>query len=128
MAGELSISAGGSMVALTVQGPSLPCTVELVDPRSLEWERVDREPSRGPLTSAPTLERITARDGLELTAWLYRPQGEVAGAVMFLHGGPEGRRGRNTTRSSRHYWTRVSRCSRRMCVARAARAGLRARR
>lgn len=90
MAGELSISAGGSMVALTVQGPSLPRTVELVDPRSLEWERVDREPSRGPLTSAPTLERITARDGLELTAWLYRPQGEVAGAVMFLHGGPEG--------------------------------------
>lgn len=90
MASELSISAGGSMVALTVQGPSLPRTVELVDPRSLEWERVDREPSRGPLTSAPTLERITARDGLELTAWLYRPQRETVGAVMFLHGGPEG--------------------------------------
>jgi dipeptidyl aminopeptidase/acylaminoacyl peptidase len=90
MASELSISAGGSMVALTVQGPSLPRTVELVDPRSLEWERVDREPSRGPLTAAPTLERITARDGLELTAWLYRPQRETVGAVMFLHGGPEG--------------------------------------
>ncbi|MGV0806752.1 alpha/beta hydrolase family protein [Mycolicibacterium setense] len=90
MASELSISAGGSMVALTAQGPSLPRTVELVDPRSLEWERVDREPSRGPLTAAPTLERITARDGLELTAWLYRPQRETVGAVMFLHGGPEG--------------------------------------
>src|SRR5918994_802553 len=36
VAGELSISAGGSMVAVTVQGPSLPRTVELVDPRSLE--------------------------------------------------------------------------------------------
>ncbi|NOP94864.1 S9 family peptidase [Mycolicibacterium fortuitum] len=90
VAGELSISAGGSMVAVTVQGPSLPRTVELVDPRSLEWERIDREPSRGPLTSLPTLERIIARDGLELTGWLYRPQDEVVGAVMFLHGGPEG--------------------------------------
>ncbi|OBB00935.1 peptidase S9 [Mycolicibacterium fortuitum] len=90
VAGELSISAGGSMVAVTVQGPSLPRTVELVDPRSLEWERIDREPSRGPLTSLPTLERIVARDGLELTGWLYRPQDEVVGAVMFLHGGPEG--------------------------------------
>ncbi|WP_454791099.1 alpha/beta hydrolase family protein [Mycolicibacterium lutetiense] len=90
VAGELSISAGGSMVAVTVQGPSLPRTVELVDPRSLEWERIDREPSQGPLTDAPTLERITARDGLELTGWLYRPPVEVVGAVMFLHGGPEG--------------------------------------
>lgn len=98
------------MVAVTVQGPSLPRTVELVDPRSLEWERIDREPSRGPLTAFPTLERITARDGLELTAWLYRPQDEAVGAVMFLHGGPEDRRGRNTTRSSRCCWMRVSRC------------------
>lgn len=98
------------MVAVTVQGPSLPRTVELVDPRSLEWERIDREPSRGPLTSAPTLERITARDGLELTGWLYRPPGETVGAVMFLHGGPEDRRGPNTTRSSRHCWKRVLRC------------------
>lgn len=78
------------MVALTVQGPSLPRTVELVDPRTLEWERIDREPSHGPLTAEPTLVRITARDGLELTAWLYRPQIEPVGAVMFLHGGPEG--------------------------------------
>lgn len=87
---ELSVSAGGSMVALTAQGPSLPRTVELVDSRTLEWERIDREPSHGPLTAEPTLQRITARDGLELTAWLYRPQSEPVGAVLFLHGGPEG--------------------------------------
>ena len=48
VASELSISAGGSMVAMTVEGPSTPPTVELVDPRSREWERIDREPSRGP--------------------------------------------------------------------------------
>jgi acetyl esterase/lipase len=96
VASELSISAGGSMVAMTVEGPSMPRTVELVDPRSREWERIDREPSRGPLvagpTPPPTLETITARDGLRITGWLYRPPAGVAdtGALVYLHGGPEG--------------------------------------
>ncbi len=92
VASQLSISAGGSMVALTVEGPSLPPTVELVDPRSREWERIDRQPSLGPVTGAPHLVRITARDGLALTAWLYRPPEHVEpiGAMIFLHGGPEG--------------------------------------
>ena len=48
VASELSISAGGSMVAMTVEGPDKPRTVELVDPRTREWERIDREPSSGP--------------------------------------------------------------------------------
>jgi dipeptidyl aminopeptidase/acylaminoacyl peptidase len=92
VASELSISAGGSMVAVTVEGPSMPPTVELVDPRLREWERIDREPSRGPVAADPSLETITARDGLEFTAWLYRsPAGvEPIGAMIFLHGGPEG--------------------------------------
>ena len=99
VASELSVSAGGSMVAMTVEGPSLPRTVELVDPRSREWERIDREPSRGPVISgfsaAAPPEIITARDGLNLNAWLYRPAGSCAvsgraGAVVYLHGGPEG--------------------------------------
>jgi dipeptidyl aminopeptidase/acylaminoacyl peptidase len=95
VAGELSISAGGSMVAMTVQGPSLPRTVELVDPRSRQWEPIDREPSRGPILPASSAgtrpETITARDGLKLNAWLYRPTDTAAkGAVIYLHGGPEG--------------------------------------
>ncbi|MGV0802522.1 S9 family peptidase, partial [Mycolicibacterium elephantis] len=64
VASELSISAGGSMLAMTVEGPSSPPTVELVDPRTGEWELVDREPSLGPVSTDPTLETITARDGL----------------------------------------------------------------
>src|ERR1700756_2132679 len=40
VASELSISAGGSMIAMTVEGPSEPRTVELVDPRSREWQRI----------------------------------------------------------------------------------------
>ena len=92
VAGELSISAGGSMVALTVQGPAQPRNVELVDTRSREWERVDREPMRGPRAGMPTLEFITARDGMVLPAWRYPPPPGVAGvgAVIYLHGGPEG--------------------------------------
>jgi dipeptidyl aminopeptidase/acylaminoacyl peptidase len=92
VASELSISAGGSMLAMTVEGPSTPPTVELVDPRTREWELVDREPSLGPLSADPTLETVTARDGLEFTGWLFRPPSgvEPIGAMLFLHGGPEG--------------------------------------
>lgn len=92
VAGELSVSAGGSMVAMTVQGPDMPRTVELVDPRSREWERIDRKPSRGPSAAPPTLHTVTARDGLTVTGWLYRPPPgtEQSGALIYLHGGPEG--------------------------------------
>ncbi len=94
VASQLSISAGGSMVALTVEGPSTPRTVELVDPRSRQWEPIDREPSRGPVipgfTAGSAPETITARDGLNLNAWLYRREQATGGAVIYLHGGPEG--------------------------------------
>jgi dipeptidyl aminopeptidase/acylaminoacyl peptidase len=81
---------------MTVQSPSMPRTVELVDPRTRRWELIDREPSRGPVASGsaarPVLVAITARDGLSLPAWLYRSPGTRAtsGAVVYLHGGPEG--------------------------------------
>ncbi|WAJ46218.1 alpha/beta fold hydrolase [Mycobacterium sp. Aquia_216] len=94
VASELSISAGGSMVAMTVEGPDLPRTVELVDPRSREWETIDTEGAHPAVI--PTIfaepQTITARDGLRLNAWLYRPMKDeaAAGAVIFLHGGPEG--------------------------------------
>ncbi len=92
VASELSISAGGSMLAMTVEGPSKPPTVELVDPRTREWEPVDREPSSGPLSADPTLETVTARDGLTFTGWLFQPPAgvETIGAMLFLHGGPGG--------------------------------------
>lgn len=94
VASELSVSAGGSVVAMTVQGPSTPRTVELVDPRSREWEPIDCEPPAESVSvvAAPTLQTITARDGLMFTAWLYRPPAGVdaMGALIYLHGGPEG--------------------------------------
>jgi dipeptidyl aminopeptidase/acylaminoacyl peptidase len=38
----------------------------------------------------PELLRLRARDGLELTGWLYRPEGGAPwSTVVYLHGGPE---------------------------------------
>ncbi len=92
VAGELSISAGGSMVAMTVEGPDLPRTVELVDPRTRQWERIDRKPSTGPVSAPPVSHTVVARDGMRLPCWLYRPPPHVEqiGAMIYLHGGPEG--------------------------------------
>ncbi|ORW94768.1 peptidase S9 [Mycobacterium sp. IEC1808] len=94
VAGELTISAGGSMVAMTVQGPAMPRTVELFDTRTRAWQLIDSEPSRGPIASGlaarPSLETITARDGLQLPSWLYRASENCSSALVYLHGGPEG--------------------------------------
>ncbi|MDT5138348.1 MAG: hypothetical protein QOD58_2610 [Mycobacterium sp.] len=96
VASGLSISAGGSMVAMTIEGPDMPRTVEVVNPRSCQWEPIDREPTSGPIipgfSAASRPVTITARDGLSLNAWLFRPtpDTETTGAVVYLHGGPEG--------------------------------------
>ncbi|WP_322857889.1 alpha/beta hydrolase family protein [Mycobacterium shigaense] len=98
VASGLSISAGGSMIAVTVEAPSAPRTVELVNPRSRQWEPIDREPSHGPVIpgfcGGTAAQTITARDGLSLNAWLYQPLPGGGpgprGAVVYLHGGPEG--------------------------------------
>ena len=93
VASELSISAGGSMLAMTVEGPSHAAD-----------GRTGRSPHPGmgaqstgnraadPWPPRPTLETITARDGLTFTGWLFRPPRGVRpiGALIFLHGGPEG--------------------------------------
>jgi dipeptidyl aminopeptidase/acylaminoacyl peptidase len=78
---------------MTIEGPDMPRTVELVNPRSRQWELIDRAPPRGPVvpgfSAAAAPETIIARDGLALNAWLYRASAP-SGAVVYLHGGPEG--------------------------------------
>lgn len=102
VASEPSISADGGLLALTVESPGRDRSVEIVDLRtslwlpepSLDadaWVDVDEAPCR-PDAVLPSLERFRARDGLELTGWLYR-SGEAREAgpvVIHLHGGPEG--------------------------------------
>ena len=89
VASELSISADGSLLALTVQSPGRPRSVQVVDPRTGEWEPI--EPTiRQQDPVLPTLEHFAARDGLALSGWLYRAPVPTGAAVIYLHGGPEG--------------------------------------
>jgi len=88
VASELSLSADGSMLAVTVEGPGMPPSVELVDPRTGEWGPV--EAARTVVSRAPELHEFPARDGTPLSGWLHRPRGDGPGPVMlYFHGGPE---------------------------------------
>jgi len=90
VASELSISADGSLLAITVEGPGMPPSVEIVDPRTGEWGPVEPARIRIDRADAPMLAEFTARDGLPLTGWLYRAAGDGPGPVMlWFHGGPE---------------------------------------
>ncbi len=111
VASQLSISADGSLLAVTVEGPGHPRCVELVAPRTGEWVAIERVRKRS--TAPPELVRLAARDGAPLSGWLYRapprdrwrprdngapdaaagspnpgPQAP-APLVVDLHGGPE---------------------------------------
>lgn len=90
VASELSISANGSLLAVTVQGPGMPPAVELVDPSTGVWGPV--EPARTEIDArhAPVLTEFAARDGLPISGWLYRAEHSRPGPVMlYFHGGPE---------------------------------------
>ncbi|HYN29193.1 MAG TPA: alpha/beta fold hydrolase [Dermatophilaceae bacterium] len=91
VASELSVSADGSLLALTVEGPGQPRCVELVAPRTGEWVAIERVRT-ATREVRPRLLRLEARDGTPLTAWLHRPRHRVGpGPVLVdLHGGPEG--------------------------------------
>lgn len=87
---ELSITADGTLLALTVQAPGRPRSVQVVDPRSGRWEPI--EPAiRQPDAVQPRLVRFAARDGLELTGWFYPADadGPAGPTLVYLHGGPE---------------------------------------
>lgn len=105
VARELSISGDGELISVTVEGPGLAPTVEIlrnvggvIEP--LDAERTERilklEESNLESMPAPELVYFVARDGVELSGWLYLPEavrnGTVEGlppAFIHIHGGPE---------------------------------------
>nr|WP_120491509.1 prolyl oligopeptidase family serine peptidase [Corynebacterium lactis] len=111
VARELSISGDGELISVTVEGPGLTPTVEIlrnvggvIEP--LDTARTERilalEESNLESTPAPELVYFVARDGLELSGWLYLPESVRAGsgagsssghalppAFIHIHGGPE---------------------------------------
>ncbi|OII25084.1 S9 family peptidase [Curtobacterium sp. MCBA15_013] len=101
------LSRDGRSVLLAVEGPLRPRELWRLDTNALTWSRVTGVPGlpEVPLVE-PTLERFAARDGLEITGWLYRAVDpatsstgggpdvgavppEPRAALVHLHGGPE---------------------------------------
>lgn len=104
------LSRDGRSVLLAVEGPTHPRELWRLDTNALTWSRVTDVPVLPAVALVqPTLERVRARDGIELTGWLYRavepavsstvavdgtgaepPVRDVRRAAMIhLHGGPE---------------------------------------
>lgn len=107
----LTLTGDGRLLALAVESPDVPRAVHLVDCRSGVVTPLNATPdssgsSGGPGSpdrpllaevQQPQLLHFTARDGVELSGWLYRganPEFEPAGGrrpvLLHFHGGPEG--------------------------------------
>jgi dipeptidyl aminopeptidase/acylaminoacyl peptidase len=95
LASDLTISRSGHLLGLTASGATAPDDVWIVDLRSGTPRQVTHSPHAGVDLDAlvkPEVTRFRAHDGLELTAWVYRPAGSTGPfpTVMEFHGGPEG--------------------------------------
>ena len=88
VASSPTLTADGRLLALTVQSLDQPPRVVMYDVENRRWTgRPPEQPE-----PAPELVVFPARDGLELSGWLYRPESgdEPGPTVVHLHGGPEG--------------------------------------
>jgi len=95
IAGGLTFSQDGCYLAMVLSGSAAPSNVWVLDRHSGELRQVTHSPHAGVDLNAlirPELVRYRAHDGLELSGWLYRPQGVDGPApyVLSFHGGPEG--------------------------------------
>jgi dipeptidyl aminopeptidase/acylaminoacyl peptidase len=86
------MSRDGRYVVACVEGPSQPRSLWRLDIDDGTWADVAScafRPSRPMVT--PTLETLVSHDGLEISGWLYCPQGQETPAptMLSLHGGPE---------------------------------------
>jgi dipeptidyl aminopeptidase/acylaminoacyl peptidase len=86
------LSPDGRRVVFTSESPTHPRTIWMTDTETSTTTPVTYPPPQvlPPAPLYPELLRFRARDGLEITGWLYRP--EVSGpapTLIYLHGGPE---------------------------------------
>lgn len=87
-----SFSHDGRHLALTLEGPTHPRAVHVLDTATGSWQRVTRQPTGWSQPSVtPELVRLQSEGGLELSGWLYRaaPSDRPRAAFIHLHGGPE---------------------------------------
>ena len=88
-----SFSNDGRFLALTLEGPTHPRAVFVLNTAEGSFRRVTTQPSgwTSP-TTTPMLERLHGEDGLEISGWLYRAAeglSQSPAAILHLHGGPE---------------------------------------
>ncbi len=103
IAGGLTFSRDGRLLAMTISGAATPSDVWVYDLAESRFRQVTHSPHAGVdlrKLVRPELLRFRAHDGLELSGWLYRPAGAPPyPMVLSFHGGPEGqeRPGFNST-------------------------------
>ncbi|MGS2642925.1 alpha/beta fold hydrolase [Streptosporangium sp. LJ11] len=87
---SIRVSLDGSLAVLAAEGPGHPSHVLLCDLETGGYRRIAGS-GRIPGAAGAELVRFQARDGMELTGWLYRVPGARGPApfVVYLHGGPE---------------------------------------
>lgn len=81
VASDMTITDDGELLSLTVEGPNLPPTVEILRTSTgkiepLDPERTRRIAERSQENYIPELVHYVARDGLELSGWLYHGVGK----------------------------------------------------
>jgi dipeptidyl aminopeptidase/acylaminoacyl peptidase len=87
VAGGLTWSFDGGVLGFTAEGPGQPHGVWVWSGGAVQ--AVSAQPA-APGAVRPTLERLAAHDGLELSGWLFAPAAEGPHpTVIWLHGGPE---------------------------------------
>ncbi|MGH9174628.1 MAG: S9 family peptidase, partial [Vicinamibacterales bacterium] len=94
IAGTSAFSRDGKRLAVTVSGAAQPLDVWVAEVgHPFRQVTFAQHPGVDLMTFVrPDLVKFRAHDGLELSGWLYRPQGVAVAApyVLSFHGGPEG--------------------------------------
>lgn len=93
VAADLSISAAGTIVALSISSPQHSPLVHLINTRTGEVTAVNDDVVLGAGPSAelhPELREFSARDGMPLSGWLFKAKNAPdAPTLLYFHGGPE---------------------------------------
>lgn len=90
----LSFSKDGNLLVMAGQGAATPPNIWVLDLRTGDYRQLTESGCVGVKLDEmahPQLARFRAHDGIELSGWLYRPQGQTAPGplVLSFHGGPE---------------------------------------
>jgi dipeptidyl aminopeptidase/acylaminoacyl peptidase len=87
---SLALSARGTVLAFLIVTGGRPSEVAVLDLTSGELRYLtDNRPAALTNPVEPQLIRYPTHDGLDVPAWIYRPEGQVRGVLLSIHGGPQ---------------------------------------